>query len=65
MFECGKCKHQTSPLVSTIFEGTHLPLVKWFQALEPLRRVVREAWTKCFLLPSLSVSLLPDQLSAT
>ncbi|WP_036619138.1 transposase, partial [Paenibacillus macerans] len=34
LFECGKCKHQTSPLVGTIFEGTHLPLVKWFQALE-------------------------------
>ncbi|OMG45702.1 hypothetical protein BK140_30810, partial [Paenibacillus macerans] len=26
LFECGKCKHQTSPLVGTIFEGTHLPL---------------------------------------
>ncbi|WP_270618828.1 transposase [Paenibacillus macerans] len=24
LFECGKCKHQTSPLVGTIFEGTHL-----------------------------------------
>ncbi|MGZ7442908.1 transposase [Paenibacillus sp. TH7-28] len=34
LFECGKCKHQTSALVGTIFEGTHLPLVKWFQALE-------------------------------
>ncbi|RRJ64902.1 hypothetical protein EHV15_19750 [Paenibacillus oralis] len=34
LFECGKCKHQTSPLVGTIFEGTHLPLLKWFKALE-------------------------------
>ncbi|RRJ65254.1 IS1595 family transposase [Paenibacillus oralis] len=34
LFECGKCKHQTSPLVGTIFEGTHLPLLKWFEALE-------------------------------
>ncbi|MCM3698744.1 transposase [Paenibacillus macerans] len=34
LFECGKCKHQTSALVGTIFEGTHLPLPKWFKALE-------------------------------
>ncbi|RRJ63343.1 hypothetical protein EHV15_10750 [Paenibacillus oralis] len=34
LFECGKCKHQTSALVGTIFEGTHLPLLKWFNALE-------------------------------
>ncbi|WP_246061852.1 hypothetical protein [Paenibacillus oralis] len=34
LFECGRCKHQTSALVGTIFEGTHLPLLKWFQALE-------------------------------
>lgn len=34
LFECGKCSHQTSALVGTIFEGTHLPLLKWFQALE-------------------------------
>ncbi|MCH1641922.1 transposase [Paenibacillus timonensis] len=34
LFECEGCSHQTSPLVGTIFEGTHLPLLKWFQALE-------------------------------
>ncbi|MCM3700372.1 transposase [Paenibacillus macerans] len=34
LFECGRCKHQTSALVGTIFEGTHLPLLKWFEALE-------------------------------
>ncbi|WP_082691541.1 transposase [Paenibacillus rubinfantis] len=34
LFECEGCGHQTSPLVGTIFEGTHLPLLKWFQALE-------------------------------
>ncbi|RRJ62469.1 IS1595 family transposase [Paenibacillus oralis] len=34
LFECGKCKHQTSALIGTIFEGTHLPLLKWFNALE-------------------------------
>ncbi|WP_415841634.1 transposase, partial [Paenibacillus macerans] len=55
LLECGKCKHQTSPLVGTIFEGTHLPLVKWFQALElfllpdgisalRLRQVIRVAY---------------------
>ncbi|MCM3699518.1 transposase [Paenibacillus macerans] len=34
LFECAKCKHQTSALVGTIFERTHLPLLKWFEALE-------------------------------
>ncbi|MFM9281891.1 IS1595 family transposase, partial [Paenibacillus jiagnxiensis] len=34
MFECARCAHQTSALVGTIFERTHLPLTKWFQALE-------------------------------
>ncbi|WP_458296144.1 transposase, partial [Paenibacillus jiagnxiensis] len=30
MFECVRCAHQTSALVGTIFERTHLPLTKWF-----------------------------------
>ncbi|MFB5269268.1 transposase [Paenibacillus enshidis] len=34
LFECARCAHQTSALVGTIFERTHLPLTKWFQALE-------------------------------
>ncbi|PAD78779.1 transposase [Paenibacillus campinasensis] len=34
LFECGRCKHQTSPFVGTIFEGTRLPLLKWFITLE-------------------------------
>ncbi|MGG6312671.1 transposase [Paenibacillus macerans] len=34
LFECARCANQTSPLVGTIFERTHLPLVKWFRALE-------------------------------
>ncbi|MFB5677225.1 transposase [Paenibacillus terreus] len=34
LFECARCAHQTSALVGTIFERTHLPLIKWFQALE-------------------------------
>lgn len=34
LFECGQCGYQASPLVGTIFERTHLPLMKWFQALE-------------------------------
>ncbi|MDP4098698.1 transposase [Paenibacillus sp. P96] len=34
MFECASCAHQTSALVGTMFERTHLPLTKWFQALE-------------------------------
>ncbi|MCM3699750.1 transposase [Paenibacillus macerans] len=61
LFECGKCKHQTSPLVGTIFEGTHLPLVKWFQALElfllpdgisalRLRQVIRVTYKTAWLM---------------
>ncbi|OMG43047.1 hypothetical protein BK140_44760, partial [Paenibacillus macerans] len=49
-----------SPLVGTIFEGTHLPLVKWFQALElflmeggisalRLRQVIRVAYKTAWL----------------
>ncbi|MFB5762271.1 transposase [Paenibacillus medicaginis] len=34
LFECARCAHQTSALVGTMFERTHLPLTKWFQALE-------------------------------
>ncbi|WP_339299767.1 IS1595 family transposase [Paenibacillus sp. FSL K6-2441] len=34
LFECRRCGYQASPLVGTIFERTHLPLVKWFQAME-------------------------------
>ena len=34
LFECGRCGYQASPLIGTIFERTHLPLVKWFQAME-------------------------------
>ncbi|MEK3735112.1 IS1595 family transposase [Paenibacillus sp. FSL M8-0334] len=34
LFECGRCKHQTSALVGTIFEGTRVPLLKWFMALD-------------------------------
>lgn len=34
LFECGRCAHQTSALVGTIFERTRLPLLKWFKALD-------------------------------
>ncbi|MGG6314583.1 transposase, partial [Paenibacillus macerans] len=34
LFECARCGHQTSALAGTMFERTHLPLVKWFRALE-------------------------------
>ncbi|MGZ7444376.1 transposase [Paenibacillus sp. TH7-28] len=61
LFECGKCKHQTSLLVGTIFEGTHLPLLKWFQALElfllpdgisamRLRQVIRVTYKTAWLM---------------
>ncbi|MCM3699334.1 transposase [Paenibacillus macerans] len=61
LFECGKCKHQTSPLVGTIFEGTHLPLLKWFEALDlflleggisalRLRQVIRVTYKTAWLM---------------
>ncbi|MGZ7444362.1 transposase [Paenibacillus sp. TH7-28] len=34
LFECAKCKHKTSALVGTIFDGTRLPLLKWFMPLD-------------------------------
>ncbi|WP_230877026.1 transposase [Paenibacillus macerans] len=60
LFECGKCKHQTSPLVGTIFEGTHLPLLKWFEVLDlflldggisalRLRQVIRVTYKTAWL----------------
>ncbi|MFC0215290.1 transposase [Paenibacillus chartarius] len=33
LFECRSCRHQTSPIVGTIMEGSRTPLSKWFIAL--------------------------------
>ena len=33
VFQCHNCNHQTSLLVGTLFERTHLPLTKWYLAL--------------------------------
>ena len=33
IFQCCNCKKQTSLLVGTIFQGTHLPLTYWFTAI--------------------------------
>ncbi len=33
IYQCGSCKKQTSLLVGTIFQGTHLPLTTWFAAI--------------------------------
>ena len=33
IYECKKCRHQTSVIVGTIFEKTRTPLVKWFWAI--------------------------------
>lgn len=32
-FQCSKCRFQIAPLVGTIFEDSHVPLILWFQAL--------------------------------
>lgn len=33
IFQCSKCRHQTSITVNTIFHRTHVPLRKWFWAI--------------------------------
>ena len=33
IYQCCRCKAQTSLLVGTIFQGTHLPLTYWFTAI--------------------------------
>jgi len=33
LYECRTCRHQTSPIVGTIFEGSRTPLRTWFKAL--------------------------------
>jgi transposase-like protein len=33
LFECESCSYQFSEIVGTMFEGTHLPLRKWFIAV--------------------------------
>ncbi len=33
IFQCKKCRHQTSVTVNTIFHRTHVPLRKWFWAI--------------------------------
>lgn len=32
-FQCSQCDHQTTPIAGTIFQGTHLSLRLWFQAM--------------------------------
>ena len=33
VFQCAKCRHQTSVTAHTIFHRTHTPLKKWFWAV--------------------------------
>jgi transposase-like protein len=32
-FECGKCQYQFTATVGTVFQDSHIPLEKWFQAV--------------------------------
>ncbi|MBU2732460.1 transposase, partial [Acidithiobacillus ferridurans] len=32
-FQCSYCRHQTSLIAGTLFQGTRLPLTTWFLAL--------------------------------
>lgn len=36
LYQCNRCRHQTSLTAGTIFHGTHLPLRKWFLAMHLL-----------------------------
>ena len=33
LFQCNRCRHQTSLTAGTIFQSTHLPLTTWFLAM--------------------------------
>lgn len=33
VFQCGDCRHQTSVIAGTVFQGTKLPLTTWFLAI--------------------------------
>ena len=33
LYQCAKCRRQTSPIAGTIFASTHLPLRLWFRAI--------------------------------
>ena len=33
LYQCSKCRRQTSPIAGTIFASTHLPLRVWFRAI--------------------------------
>ena len=33
LYQCTKCRRQTSPIARTIFASTHLPLRLWFRAI--------------------------------
>ena len=33
LFQCNRCRHQTSLIAGTIFQSSHLPLTKWFLAM--------------------------------
>lgn len=33
VYKCGDCRKQFTPTVGTIFEGSHIPLSKWFWAI--------------------------------
>ncbi|MDF2927301.1 MAG: transposase [Paenibacillaceae bacterium] len=36
LYECARCRHQTSLIAGTVMEGSHTPLTKWFAAIRLL-----------------------------
>jgi transposase-like protein len=41
LYQCAKCRRQTSPIAGTIFASTHLPLRLWFRAIYHLTQTKR------------------------
>src|SRR6516225_11264004 len=42
LYQCTKCRRQTSTIAGTIFASTHLPLRLWFRAMYHLTRGSRQ-----------------------
>ena len=49
LYQCNRCKKQTSPTAGTIFHATKLPLTLWFAAIHLIR---------CLKLLKLTLSIL-------
>ena len=51
-FQCQACRHQTSLIAGTLFQGTHLPLTLWFLAIYKPRELPDFLWINTMPLQS-------------